>query len=241
VAKIAVHWASDELGTALARLTSQQARGVVRIVQAELEGQPLSSLMDQPDQICTSTTYYGTGKRTGWRKKPTFQQALELARRDYRQWMLEHGTADALMILATTAPEAARALRQQITGDQVALAALETALAAQEPSLRISAARRLGETGQSAAVPALRATLLREQEPEVREAIVEALGQIAGWRDSDRRAAAMAVLDRAAVETAPKQSFAVGGLPDDVTDDELDAIEAALREQAETAGSGEAE
>lgn len=237
--RVAVRWASEELVGLLAMLSPQQARGVVRIVQAELEGQSLSSLLDNPEQICTSTTYYGSGKRRGWKDKPEFQQALKLARRDYRQWMLEHGTAEALTILSTTAPDAARALRQQIVGDRAAMAALEMALCAQEPDLRANAARRLGETGQAVVVPALWAALRREKELDVQKALVTALGQIAGWRDPDTRAAAGGVLNRAAGKTAAKLGIVVGEMPEDVTDDELEAIEKALREQAEGGSAAE--
>lgn len=61
------------------------------------------------------------------------------------------------MLLALTAPEAVRALRQQVTGDQPAIAALEVALQASEPGLRANAAKRLGQTGLSVVVPALTA------------------------------------------------------------------------------------
>jgi len=108
--RVSVGWASEELAKVLARLTSQQARGVVRIVEAELEGRSLSSLLDTPGQICTSTTYYGSGKRRGWKDNEHFQRSLELARRDYRQWLLEHSTGEALAILASTAPEAVGAI-----------------------------------------------------------------------------------------------------------------------------------
>lgn len=214
----------------LARLTSQQARGVVRIVEAELDGRSLSSLLDCPGQICTSTTYYGSGKRRGWKDKSDFQRSLELARRDYRHWLLEHSTGQALAILASTAPDAVRALRQQITGDASAIRALEVALQASEPGLRVNAARQLGETGLPAAVLALMAALKREKTPEVREAIVEALGRIAGFRDGDRRMAATSVLDRAAVETAAKQAFTL-------SDNDINA--AIERELARLAGGGQ--
>ena len=59
--RIDVGWASEELIEALRQLSAQQARGVVRIVQAERAGEPLSSRLDCQDQIFTSTTYYGSG------------------------------------------------------------------------------------------------------------------------------------------------------------------------------------
>ena len=60
-------------------------------------------------------------------------------------------------------------------------------------------------------------------------------------KDTDRRLAAVAILDRAGVETAPKETRAHEGLVEyvDVTEGELAAIEDALRREAE--GGGEAE
>lgn len=225
----------------LAGLTNQQANGVRRIVEAELDGKRVVDLLDCPDQICASTTYYN---KRGWKHKPAFQQALKLARRDYRRWLLEVSTGETLTILARTSPEAARALQQQIVGDGAAIAALEVALYASEVELRANAARRLGETGLPVVVPALVAAWRREKELDVRKAIIAALGQVAGLRDPDRRVAATSVLDRAAVETAAKQGVAIGELPEDVTDDELEAIERALAQASggeQAPGGGEAE
>ena len=242
--RVAVRWASGELSAALAVLTSQQARGVTRIVQAELAGEPISSLLDHPGQMCTSTTYYGSGRRRGWKDKAEFREALALARRDYRQWLLEESTGEALSILGSTAPEAARALRQQIVGDGPAVMVLEMALATQEPELRRNAATRLGETGLPAVVPALSRSLQREKEPEVREALVVALGQVAGWRDSDRRVAAMGVLDRADVKTATKQAVSVNqdeflsplvGLSDEELEQVIENLEEAENTDGRTA------
>lgn len=203
-------WASDELAAALAELTAQQAEGVQRIVGAELNGKPLSSLLDVPDQICTSTTYYGSGKRPGWRGKPAFNVALTLARRDYRKWMLEHGTDEALTVLATTAPDAARMLRQQVTGDDSALAVLETMLAADDPTLRVNAALHLGETGLPRVIPALQAAWRREKEASVQRALVDAMGMIAAGATRNA-AAAESVLDRADLKTASKGTQALTG------------------------------
>ena len=242
--RVAVRWASGELSAALAVLTSQQARGVTRIVQAELAGEPISSLLDHPGQMCTSTTYYGSGRRRGWKDKAEFREALALARRDYRQWLLEESTGEALSILGSTAPEAARALRQQIVGDGPAVMVLEMALATQEPELRRNAATRLGETGLAAVVPALSRALQRETVPKVREALVVALGQVGGWRDSDRRAAAMGVLDRADVKTATKQALSVNqdeflsplvGLSDEELEQVIENLEEAENTDGRTA------
>jgi hypothetical protein len=236
-------WVSDELLEILSQLSAQQAAGVLRIVQAELEGHSLSSLLDCPGQICTSTTFYGSGKRGGWRHKPEFNQALELARRDYRRWMLDHGVGDALALLSQAAPEAARALRQEITGDASAIGSLKEFLSSDDPEVRKAAAIHLGDTGQPEIVPALRSALQQEENPEVRMALIAALGKVAAWRDDERREAARSILDRADVKTAAKRALGLEGEVsvavefDEVTDEEHDAIEAALR--AETEGGGQ--
>jgi len=233
--RVSVRWASDELAEVLAKLTSQQARGVVRIVEAEIEGRSLSSLLDCPGQICTSTTYYGSGKRRGWKDKVHFQRSLELARRDYRQWLLEHSTGEALAILASTAPLAVRALRHELVGDTPAIRSLEVALYASDPELRANAAKRLGETGLPKVVPALTTALQREQDADVQSALVDALGTIAGFRDGERRLAAVSVLDRAAVETAAKQALTV-------SEDDIDvAIERELARLAAVGQDGASE
>ena len=205
--RVAVRWAGEELRRALGELTSQQARGVVRIVVAELEGRSIGELLDCENQICASTTFY---RRGGWKDNGRFQRALTLARGDYRTWMLENGAEEALSILAETAPEAARALRQRVRGDNSALAVLEATLAATEPALRVNAARQLGETGLPQVVPGLRAALHRERNAEAKAAMVEALGRIASGaaRDQD---AAESVLDRADIKTAAKGLRALTG------------------------------
>lgn len=232
-------WVSEELQAALAGLSAQQARGVQRIVQAELAGQSLSSLLDCADQICTSTTYYGSGRRRGWRDKPAFQRALALARRDYRQWMLRNGVDEALAVLAETAPHAARALRQQVAGDAAAIEALTAALRDEAVEVRCQAAIQLGATGQPVVVAALREALGREGEPQAQKALIEALGAVAGLRDGERRLAAVNVLDRAAVETAAKETRAHEGeiAYVEVTEGEMAAITEALRREAEDSGA----
>jgi len=89
-------------------------------------------------------------------------------------------------------------------------------------------------------VAALREALAREGEPQVQKALIEALGAVAGLRDGERRLAAAGVLDRAAVETAAKETRAHEGeiAYVEVTDGELAAIAEALKREAE--GGGEA-
>lgn len=238
MARVEARWASDELKEALAKLTSQQATGVLRIVQAELEGRSLSSLLDCPDQICTSTTYYGSGRRKGWKDKPIFLRALELARRDYRTWALEHGTGEALTILAGGSPAAARALRHQVEGDERALAALAALLDSEDDEERKQAVIGLYLTGLPRAASILQDALEDEENAAIRLEIVKGLAYIAGLRDPDRRLAAQGILDRAAVETAAKAALSVD-------EDNIDAAIARELERlaagGETALPGEAE
>jgi len=226
-------WVSDELREALAKLTAQQSNGVLRIVQAQLEGRPISSLLDCPGQICTSTTYYGSGKRTGWIHKPHFKRALELAQRDYRSWLLDHGVGSALAVLAQAAPEAAQALRQEVSGDRSAVEALLELLKAGDPELRQAAARELGATGLAMVVPALRLALQKEKDEAVQQTLIMALGHVAGWRDGDRRAAATSSLDRADIKTAAKQALALD-------EEDIDAaIERGLEKLAQDSQAGD--
>lgn len=221
-------WASDELIVILARLTSQQAGGVLRIVEAEIEGRSLSSLLDCPGQICSSNTFYGAGKRKGWRQKPDFVRALGLARRDYRAWMMTEGVQDALTILAGSAPDAARALHREVAGDWSAIESLARVLENEDAGLRAAAAQHLGETGLPDVVPILAARLAVETDLQVKQALVLALGRVATWRDGERRSAATAVLDRVDIRTAAKKT---------VSSDDID--EAIRDELARLAGHGE--
>jgi hypothetical protein len=230
MARVEARWASDELKEALAKLTSQQATGVLRIVQAELDGRSLSSLLDCPDQICTSTTYYGSGRRKGWKDKETFQRALDLARRDYRSWALEHGTGEALLILADSSPDAARALRHQVRGDEQALAALTALLDSEDDEERKTAVVGLYSTGLPQAVAPLLAAIEDEENMAIRLEIVKGLAHIAGLRDPERRLSSQGILDRAAVETAAKAALSVD-------EDNLDA--AITRELERLATRGE--
>ena len=209
---VLISWASEELEAVLAKLSSKQAAGVQRIIEAELAGRSLSSLLDCSDQICTSTTYYGykskNGRRDrpGWNAKPEFRQALILARRDYRAWMLEHGTSEALQVLASTAPSAARVLKHQVEGDADAVTALCRLLKSELVEDRLNAATGLFSVGLPAVVPAIIQALGDEKDDRVRAALIAVLGRIAGYTDADRQRAAMAVLDRADVKTAAKQA-----------------------------------
>lgn len=204
-----VQWASVELQVVLARLSPQQANGVRRIVEAELDGKYLSDLLDTPGQICTSTTYYGSGKRKGWKNKPDFQMAVQLARRDYRTWLLQNGTGEALQILAAGAAPAARALRQNVEGEAGALTQLARLLDDDDAVMRKIAAMQMGAVGLPGVIPYLAKRLAVEDNAAVKLELVAAIGSVAAFRDSERRLSAAAILDRADVKTAAKQAVSV--------------------------------
>lgn len=190
-------------------------------MRAELDGVSISSLLEGPKKICAWKTYHGSGKSKGWKHNPAFDEALTLARRDYRKWLLEHGTSEAMLVLADTAPDASRLLRQRVRGDEAALAVLEAALQDEEPALRIKAAMALGATGLPQVVPALWAALEGEEEAEVRAALIGALGGVASGYSRDMRAAE-SVLDRAGTgEVASKASWRELARQDGVDPDEI--------------------
>jgi len=205
-------WVSDKLASLLGKLSPQQAAGVRRIVDAELRGVPITPLLDCPGQICTSTTFYGSGKtHRGWRNKPDFQAALLQAREDYRSWLLEHGAQETLVLLTEAGPPAAVELRRQATGDVAAVDALgqklDEAVAARDEEMVRTFAYALGISGVSAARLPLERALLSDAgpwEPKTYQVLAEALATIARAMDADRQKAAMGILDRIDKSTASK-------------------------------------
>ena len=201
-------WMSDELRELSPHLTGQQWAGVIKIVKAELAGRSLTSLLISPDRPCATSTYYGrwskkkkgTKSQGGWIDNPNFTQALEWARRDYRSWLMESGTSEAMLSLSQAAAPSARELERQVVGDLVAVEALSQAMdiaIKQGDDLQVAqVARMLGDTQLSQALPALVRALEHEWEPETYGLLVEAMGRIASPLNVDRRKAAMGILDR---------------------------------------------
>ena len=235
-------WLSDELRGELFYLTAQQANGVKRIVQAELDGAPLSRLLEGPDKICTSTTYYGSGKRKGWRDNEHFQQALALARRDLRAWIMETSTEDALAVLSQAAVESARDLKQQVTGHlpavDVLCRELDEAISREMPDQAkvFMLAAALGNVGRPAGLPILERALTTARrlqwDGETYGAIVKAIGKIADAVRLDRQKVDVSVLDRAAEKTASKGTPpAVGVRLDDVLGALPDEFREAVRKE----------
>ena len=112
-------------------LTGKQWSGIVTIIQKELEGIGITELLASKDRPCSTSTYYGRwskdtpGQKSkpGWVDRPLWMLALKLARRDYRKHLFEHGTSEAMQVLAKAAAPSARELERQVVGD---LAAIET-------------------------------------------------------------------------------------------------------------------
>lgn len=240
-------WMSDELKVLSGKLTGQQWAGITRIVQAELEGKSVNALLDGGGKICARSTYYGRwakdkdGKaQRGWVDNADFVQALEWARRDYRTWLMEHSTAEAMAILGRASVSSARDLERQVAGDPEAIdalcQALDVAVEAQS-AVRVQAvALSLASTGLPGALPALRRALAVDWEDDgVFTALAEAVARIAAPLEPDRQKAAFGILDRADIKTAAKGTvnesggksivFDLSGLPADLLRSITDAGE----------------
>ena len=209
-------WMSDELKEVTFQLTGQQWAGIIKIVQAELDGRTLNSLLLSPDRPCTKTTYYGrwskkkrgTKSNPGWVDNAYFVQALAWARRDYRSWLMEQGTSEAMQVLAKAAAPSARELERQVVGDVAAIEALgrqlDRAVEAGREGHIIKLAQALGASQLSEALPALVRALDHEWGAETTAALIGAVGNIASPLDADRQKASTAILDRAGEATAAK-------------------------------------
>ena len=196
-------WLSEATQAVLDALSAQQARGVVRIVEARvLHGRGVNSLLDCPGQICATDTFYRRPR--GWHHRPAFQRALALAETDLRHWIEAHALTEALAELKAGATEAVRELRRQVEGEAAALAELCALLHSHEPGERRRAALVLGVGAHAAAAEPLVAALHGEREADVRAAIIDALGQVAAAGNLGAARAASAILDRAGAKTAAK-------------------------------------
>lgn len=110
-------WLSDDALALLAPLTPRQRNAIVRIVEAELDGRDLKSLLNGPNKVCNETTYYrqADGKRpAGWYHQEPFRRALEAARAAAWGFGMEHAVREAVQIITITAPAAARELQRQV-------------------------------------------------------------------------------------------------------------------------------
>ena len=124
------------------------------------------------------------------------------------QHLFEHGTSEAMQVLAKAAAPSARELERQVVGD---LAAIETlsqqldrAVEAGREGHIIKLAQALGASQLSEALPALARALDHEWGAETTAALIGAVGNVASPLDADRQKASTAILDRAGEATAAK-------------------------------------
>lgn len=97
------------------RLTAQQRSGLLRIVEADLCGLSLDSLLESgPRQMCAHTTYYGAG---GWSHNPDFVEALRCAREIDFDSRLKAFAQRARERIFAAAPDAAGVLVAMIAMD----------------------------------------------------------------------------------------------------------------------------
>jgi len=106
-------WMTDELLNLLAPLSPKQRQGLVRIIEADLAGEPLVRLFHGEDRICAESTYY-RAKPPGWHRQAKFQAALHAARETAWAFSMQHAVQEAVQILTVAAPLAARELQRQI-------------------------------------------------------------------------------------------------------------------------------
>jgi len=196
---------SEELRGLLARISPAQAKGIIRIVEAELGGETVESLLRGPSKICSRSTFY---RARGWWHNRGFRSALELARNEARAQTMTSALDDAINELKRTTPAAARDLRRQIVGDEAAIDALLSVIKDRKAipanaDERGAAVRSLAVIGTPRATQAL-LELLDDKSAEVRMVVIESLGISASGVNSQRRLADIAVLDRADKMTASK-------------------------------------
>lgn len=252
---IAEQWMSDELREITPHLTGQQWAGIMQIVKAELKGETQTSVLRSENPPCNFSTFYGRWKRgsgktkksqKGWVDNPYFTQALAWARRDYRSWLMEHGTGEAMQVLAQAAAPSARDLERQVVGDTAAVELLSQQLdlaVKDKDEAKISKlAQALGSTQLATALPALARAMGHKWGAETSMVLIDAAGSIAAPVNVDRQKAAMGILDRAGEATAAKQvvqqtgedehtiRFDFTNAPDNFLDDAIDSLQREIEE-----------
>lgn len=218
---------SAELQEMMNLLTPNRTRAIRRIIEeVELGGQPMAALFRGKDKICNKVTW---NKAKGWSHNKMFMHILGMAKREIRAASLG-GISEAVRILQDASPIAARDLVRQTTGDEAAIQSLLSEIirpitAADkdidiEHDPRVAAVNSLAQIGTAAASLALLQALLKSK-AHVRTAILTALGQAASGVSTQRRLAAVAILNRASEETADKGQ---GNAAGEYSDDELAQI-----------------
>jgi hypothetical protein len=103
--RVDIVW-SEQLLAQLERLTPKQAAAVPRLAETLVRGGSVDSLLAGPGRICARQTYYGRPR--GWSHQVEFQEALELAKREYRQALARDSVEEARALLYAHAPEGVR-------------------------------------------------------------------------------------------------------------------------------------
>jgi len=176
---------SAELLRKMEHLTLAQRLAIPRLVRAQADGRSMRELLRGPDRICAWSTYYRPGR--GWHYQPAFVEALAQARREYDAAMLRVAVEEAAELMRRTTPLAARVLERLIVAG---LRATGDDLPDEELTFE---ARQLRLLARQAEGPAA----------------VRALGLLMRGSGADRDRglrAAMALLDRADIETAVKSA-----------------------------------
>jgi len=189
---------SAELMATLRRLPPRRRRAVLRLVQAEMDGVPLSRLL-KTAYSCRWCGWLAQAGATGAARKAALAAHEQTCERAGQPWpfVCNHSTYYSQWVKDEAFQAALAAAWAEVTAQAVAILQASTPLAA------------------------------RELQRQVRQ----------GEKDGDRRLAAVAILDRAGLETAAKATQAGLAAYVDVTEGELAAITDALRREAE--GSGE--
>jgi len=191
---------TGELADSLARLSRRQQQAVLRIVQAQMEGLPLTRLFKTPYSCRWCGAVLGqSGQGREARKAQLAGHEAGCARKDGPGWpfVCNYSTYYGQWVRDEAFRQALEMAWAEVAAQAVALLKASTLAAA------------------------------GELQRQVRQ----------GAKDSDRRLAATAILDRAGVETGAKSTLTHEYV--DVTDEELAAIADALRGEAE--GGGEAQ
>lgn len=99
--------ARQRLRVLLAQLTPKQRAAVDRVIEAEIAGVPLASLLGGENGICSHTAYY---KKGGWNDNAAWREALDIARGLSFDDRLRGAVKRARETIVLASPDAARAL-----------------------------------------------------------------------------------------------------------------------------------
>ncbi len=179
---IRVKW-SEELLALMETLTPKQRAAVPRIAAQRSTGESLRSLLTGAGKICTWTTYYR--KPRGWHHQERFQRAVDLAEKEYRKALLDHGVDEAVAGMRRLVFVAVEGLADEVhAGRRYARGLEKDELGMAERGLML-----LTETGAKEGV---------------RLQALTQLARIAGDQRNRSLRAYFGVLDRADIKTAIK-------------------------------------